>query len=67
MPSRAAGLDFLVAREEDYDLCYRSDLDHDPRIHALVRVVRSQAFRRAVAELPGYDPSETGAVVPVVK
>jgi len=66
LPAAEAGLDFLVAREEDYDLCYRSDLEHDPRIRALVRAVRSPSFRRSVEELPGYDPSETGAVVPIV-
>jgi molybdate-binding protein/DNA-binding XRE family transcriptional regulator len=55
-----AGLDFLVAREEDYDLCYRNDSEHDPRIQALVRVVRSQAFRRSLGELPGYHASATG-------
>ena len=60
-----AGLDFLVAREEDYDLCYRSDMEHDPRIQGLVRVVRSLVFRRSVEELPGYDPGETGAVIRV--
>jgi len=61
-----AGLDFLVVREEDYDLCYRTDMEHDPRLQALLRVVRSRAFRRSVAELPGYDTSETGAVTTVV-
>jgi len=66
LPAAEAGLDFLVAREENYDLCYRSDLEHDPRIRALVRAVRSPSFRRSVDELPGYDPSETGAVVPVI-
>ena len=66
LPAAEAGLDFLVAREEDYDLCYRSDFEHDPRIQALVRSARSQSYRRSIAELPGYDASETGAVVPVV-
>jgi molybdate-binding protein/DNA-binding XRE family transcriptional regulator len=61
-----AGLDFLVVREEDYDLCYRTDMEHDPRLQALIRVVRSRAFRRSVAELPGYDTSEMGAVTAVV-
>ena len=61
-----AGLDFLVVREEDYDLCYRTDMEHDPRLQALIRVVRSQAFRRSVGELPGYDTSEMGAVTAVV-
>jgi molybdate-binding protein len=58
-------LEFLIAREEDYDLCYRSDMESDPRIQALARVVRSQALRRAFGELPGYDPSEMGTVITV--
>ncbi|HVM95418.1 MAG TPA: substrate-binding domain-containing protein [Candidatus Acidoferrales bacterium] len=60
LPAAEAGLDFLVAREEDYDLCYRSDLEHDPRIQALVRAIRSQSFRRSVDDLPGYQASLTG-------
>jgi molybdate-binding protein/DNA-binding XRE family transcriptional regulator len=60
LPAAEAGLDFLVVRDEDYDLCYRSDTEHDPRIQALVRVVRSQPFRRSLSELPGYDGSMTG-------
>jgi molybdate-binding protein/DNA-binding XRE family transcriptional regulator len=61
-----AGLDFLVVREEDYDLCYRTDMERDPRLQALIRVVRSRALRRLLTELPGYDPSEMGAVTAVV-
>jgi molybdate-binding protein len=56
----SGGLDFLVAHEEDYDFCYRSELEHDPRIQALVRAIRSQTFRRSVDELPGYHASLTG-------
>jgi molybdate-binding protein/DNA-binding XRE family transcriptional regulator len=67
LPAAEAGLDFLVAREEDYDLCYCTDREHDPRIQALLRVMHSQGFRRAIGELPGYDASETGAIVPVVE
>ena len=55
-----AGLEFLVARDEDYDLCYRSDLEDDPRLVALFDAVRSRSFRRAIGELPGYDASRTG-------
>lgn len=61
-----AELGFLVAREEDYDLCYRTELQNDPRIQALFNAVRSLAFRGAIGELPGYDSRQTGAVVPVV-
>ncbi len=42
-----AGLDFIVAREEDYDLCFRNNREHDPRIQAFLRVVLSHALRRA--------------------
>lgn len=61
-----AGLNFVPVREEDYDLCYRQDLEGDPRLQVLLRVVRSQALRRAVGDLPGYDPSEMGTTVQVV-
>ena len=61
-----AGLDFFVAREEDYDLCYRSDLQDDPRIQAVFNAVRSLALRRSIDELPGYDARDTGAVVSVI-
>ena len=60
-----AGLEFLVARDEDYDLCYRSDMQDDPRIRALFDAVRSLGFRRSIGELPGYDSRDTGTVVPV--
>jgi len=55
-----AGLDFLAAREEDYDLCYRSDRQDDPRIQALFNAVRSHAFQSAMAALPGYSATQTG-------
>ncbi|QEH37812.1 PBP superfamily domain protein [Aquisphaera giovannonii] len=64
--SEEAGLDFLSVRTEDYDLCYPERLKGDPRIEALVSVVRSPSYRRALGELPGYDSSRTGEMQPVV-
>ena len=32
---------------------------------ALVRVVRSEAYRRLLADLPGYDTARTGEIQPV--
>jgi molybdate-binding protein/transcriptional regulator with XRE-family HTH domain len=58
--SEEAGLDFLGVRQEAYDLCFPAQWGKDPRIHALLEVVRSAAYRRALSELPGYDSSETG-------
>jgi molybdate-binding protein len=45
---------FLPVSEEDYDLCFPSESADDPRIAALVDVVRSPSYREALAELPGY-------------
>jgi molybdate-binding protein/transcriptional regulator with XRE-family HTH domain len=58
--SEEAGLDFLGVREEAYDLCFPARWEKDPRIRALLEVVRSPAYRKALGELPGYDSAETG-------
>ncbi len=60
-----AGLDFLIAREEDYDLCYREEMEDDPRLQALLEAVRSHSFRRTLAELPGYQSAHTGELISV--
>lgn len=57
-----AGLQFLSIQEEDYDLCYRTAYEHDPRLRALLRAVQSRSLRDQFASLVGYDPSEMGAV-----
>jgi molybdate-binding protein len=61
-----AGLRFLPLRDETYDLCFPAASDSDPRIQALVRVVRSESYRRLLADLPGYNTAETGALQNVV-
>lgn len=58
--SEEAGLDFLPVRGEDYDLCYPSRLESDPRLQTLLRVLRSPSYRMALGELPGYDSRQTG-------
>jgi molybdate-binding protein/DNA-binding XRE family transcriptional regulator len=58
--SEEAGLDFLGVRVEAYDLCFPARWEADLRIQALLDVVRSPSYRRAVSELPGYDSTETG-------
>ena len=60
LASEEAGLDFLAVRREAYDLCISSDAIEDPRLRALIRVVRSPSFRRVVDELPGYSSSSSG-------
>jgi molybdate-binding protein len=58
--SEEAGLDFLRVREEFYDLCFPSRWEADPRVKALLRVVRSASYRKALNDLPGYSSAETG-------
>lgn len=60
-----AGLDFLGVRREAYDLCFADSLATDPRIRALIRVVRSPSYRRLIGSLPGYDVQHTGELVAV--
>ncbi len=58
--SQQAGLDFLPVRQEEYDLCCATDDLGDPRIQALVEVVRSAEYRKLLAELPGYSTEGSG-------
>ena len=60
-----AGLRFLSVRREAYDLCLPDGFLADPRGRALLRVVRSEAYRRLLADLPGYDTARTGELQPV--
>lgn len=54
------GLDFLNIRKEGYDLCLLDATMEDPRIRALIEVVRSSSYRRMLSALPGYENRQTG-------
>ena len=58
-----AGLHFIPVRTEMLDICYSDSLANDPRMLALIRLLRSRSHRRLISELPGYDASETGEIV----
>jgi len=58
-----AGLRFLSVQQESYDIVYRTAVADEPRLRALVAVVRSPQFRKLLSELPGYDTTATGEVV----
>jgi len=60
-----AGLNFLPVRRESLDFCFRGTVQHDPRIQALVRLLRTRSHRRLVSELPGYDAQHTGEIIGV--
>jgi molybdate-binding protein/DNA-binding XRE family transcriptional regulator len=62
LAAEEAGLRFLPLRAEQFDLCYPKGADQDPRLQALVAVVRSPAYRRLLGELPGYGTARSGEV-----
>jgi DNA-binding XRE family transcriptional regulator/molybdate-binding protein len=55
-----ARLEFLPLRNETLDFCFHASLENDPRIQALIRVLRGRSYRQMLAELPGYDAKHTG-------
>ncbi|MEW4570110.1 substrate-binding domain-containing protein [Tautonia sp. JC769] len=61
-----AGLRFLGIQVESYDLCYPQSAEADPRIQALVRVVRERRYRKLIGELPGYDAADAGEIERVI-
>jgi molybdate-binding protein/DNA-binding XRE family transcriptional regulator len=63
LPATDAGLDFLPVRKEQLDFCFATPSAHDPRIRALVRLLRSRTYRQELSELPGYEARETGTLV----
>jgi molybdate-binding protein/DNA-binding XRE family transcriptional regulator len=60
-----AGLNFLPVRREALDFCFSDALRHDPRIQALVRLLRKRAYRRLLGDLPGYNAAQTGEMIAV--
>ncbi|MCW5556165.1 MAG: helix-turn-helix domain-containing protein [Verrucomicrobiae bacterium] len=63
LAAEEAGLNFLPLRAEALDFCFAEALGRDPRGQALIRLLRSRAYRRLVSELPGYDARETGEML----
>lgn len=59
------GIDFLSVRQKAYELCIPESSVEDPRVRALIEVVRSATYRRMLAELPGYDSRKTGEVASI--
>jgi molybdate-binding protein len=57
-----AGLRFLLLRDEYFELCFAAGAESDPRIQALLRVVRSAEYRRLIGDLPGYAMSQSGVI-----
>ncbi len=61
--ARAHRLDFIPLISESYFLvCLKSTLDQ-PATQALLGVLRSEAWQRRLAAMPGYEPLQSGEVL----
>jgi putative molybdopterin biosynthesis protein len=56
----AYGLNFVPLTQERYDLVFPEEAWNIPATQALVKIVRSSAFKEQVNALGGYDTAETG-------
>lgn len=61
-PARRYGLDFLPMVTERYFFIGTEAALASPQVEAMVALLRDDGFRRQLAELPGYDPSDCGTV-----
>ena len=55
--------DFLPLFKERYDLVIPREKYQRKPISLLLELIRSEDFKRVVAEMDGYDTSETGTVI----
>jgi putative molybdopterin biosynthesis protein len=61
--ARMLGLEFVQLTRERYDLVIRKEELSDPRIAALLEVIRSAKFKESIREMGGYDTGDTGKVM----
>lgn len=62
--AQALDLDFVPLFEERYDLVISAEYTQSDLLAPLFDVLTDAAFRNTVAQLPGYDVSAMGAIVP---
>lgn len=60
MVAEEGNVGFVPLERDDYDLCFPAALADDPRLLALIEVVKSTEYRKTLAELPGYRASRAG-------
>lgn len=59
----ALGLDFILVASEQYDLLVARAFFESERGELLMEIIRSDGFKRVVADLGGYDPERAGEVL----
>ena len=60
--AKALGLAFVPVATERYELAIHREMLDDPRIAALIETVSSEAFKKVLRDLGGYETAETGVL-----
>lgn len=61
----ALGLDFVELADEEYDFLVYTDSLKEAEIEKFIEILRSEEFKKRVAEIPGYKTDRAGEVVEV--
>ena len=61
--ARSLDLDFMPLFKERYDLVIPAEKYSAKPVSSLVRMVKSESFKKAVTDIGGYDTSETGTTI----
>ena len=57
------GIDFVELLKERFDLVIRKDMLETVPVQTLLRILKSEAFRREIAHLSGNDYRDLGKIV----
>ena len=60
--AKALGLAFVPVATERYELAMHREMLDDPRIAALIETVSSEAFKKVLRDLGGYETAGTGVL-----
>lgn len=61
--AKALGLDFVPLARERYDLIIPVEHETDPRLQAMLRLIRTEDFQEKIRLLGGYETGMTGQVM----
>ncbi|MCF8009368.1 MAG: molybdopterin biosynthesis protein [Halanaerobiales bacterium] len=59
----AVGADFVPIKKEKYDIILKEELLDDLRIKEIIKIIKSNEFKKEVNTLGGYDTSKSGSVI----
>lgn len=65
--ARALGLDFLPLLKERYDLAIPLAYYQSPLLQPLLDIIRGEEFKELITSLGGYDTSETGKELGIIR